>query len=289
MRVQTDTLTMQAATLEELIGRYAVLLFDAYGVLVHASGALPGAAELIDRLNRQGKPYYILTNDASRLPETAAAMLRGYGLAVPSERIITSGALLANHFAARGLAGSRCVVLGSEDSVRFVEQAGGRVVPPADDFDVLVICDETGFPFLETADLLLGALYRKFDRREAVHLLLPNPDLIYPKADRGFGFAAGSVALIFEAALRLRYPDREALGFERLGKPHAAIFEEALRRGGSRDMLMFGDQLETDIRGANGFGIPSVLVGTGVNGAGATGIPAPLRPTFRLASLRRSG
>jgi len=59
--------------IETLIDRYEVLLLDAYGVLVHSSGTLAGAAELITKLNRAAKPYYILTNDASRLPATAAA------------------------------------------------------------------------------------------------------------------------------------------------------------------------------------------------------------------------
>ena len=60
-------------TIETLIDRYEVLLLDAYGVLVHSSGTLTRAAELITKLNRAAKPYYILTNDASRLPATAAA------------------------------------------------------------------------------------------------------------------------------------------------------------------------------------------------------------------------
>lgn len=68
-------------TTEALIERYDVLLFDAYGVLVHGAGALPGAVALIQRLNRIGHPYYLLANDASRLPETAAKRYRGFGLA----------------------------------------------------------------------------------------------------------------------------------------------------------------------------------------------------------------
>ena len=32
------------ASLDDILSRYDVLLFDAYGVLVHADGALPGAA-----------------------------------------------------------------------------------------------------------------------------------------------------------------------------------------------------------------------------------------------------
>ena len=36
--------------IETLLAKYSVLLLDAYGVLVHSSGALPGAARLIDTL-----------------------------------------------------------------------------------------------------------------------------------------------------------------------------------------------------------------------------------------------
>lgn len=69
--------TIPEITLEAVINRYDVLLLDAYGVLVHSSGALPGAAEFIERLNQLGRSYYVLTNDASKLPMTAATRYRG--------------------------------------------------------------------------------------------------------------------------------------------------------------------------------------------------------------------
>jgi ribonucleotide monophosphatase NagD (HAD superfamily) len=159
-------------TLAALIDQYEVLLFDAYGVLVHANGALPGAAELIAQLHRLGKAYYILTNDASQLPTTAARRYRGYGLALDPERIISSGELLKPYFALHQLTGMRCAVLGPMDSARYVEQAGGQVVPPAETFDVLVIGDESGFPFLETVDTTLSTLCRTLDRQHPVHLVL---------------------------------------------------------------------------------------------------------------------
>jgi HAD superfamily hydrolase (TIGR01450 family) len=279
---------LQEITVDQLIERYAVLLLDAYGVLVHTSGALDGAAELIAELNRIEKPYYILTNDASRLPETSAARFQRYGLGIEPDRIISSGQLIEGYFRTHQLEGARCVVLGPADSVRFVEMAGGRVVSPDQDFDVLVICDEGGFRFLETIDTVLSALFQKFSRREEIHLVLPNPDLIYPKSDHGFGITSGSIGLVLEAALRMRYPDRTDLRFTRLGKPHASIFREALRRSGTQDVVMIGDQLETDIRGANDMGIDSVLVGTGVTQTHETRIPETLRPTYLLHSLRLS-
>ena len=272
-------------SIEKLMARYSVLLLDAYGVLVHTSGALPGAAQLIDTLNRTKKPYYILTNDASKLPATSAELFQGFGLAIAPDSIITSGSLLTDYFARHQLKNSPCAVLGPEDSVRYVELAGGKVVAARDPFEVLVIGDESGYPFLETIDTVLSGLFNKFDSGANVHLVLPNPDLIYPKADQGFGIASGSIALILEAALQRRYPGRPELKFERLGKPHAAIFNEALKRSATMEMVMIGDQLETDIRGARQFGLDSVLVNTGITNVNPDDVDNSAQPTYFLDRL----
>ena len=272
-------------TADELIDRYETLLLDAYGVLVHSTGPMPGAAAFVDRLNGSGKPYYLLTNDASRLPSTLARRLHGFGLAIPEDRLITSGGLLARYFAEQGLAGARCVVLGPEDSRRYVEEAGGCVVPAAEAYEVLVVADEAGFPFFDTVDAALTGLFRSLEAGRGVRLLLPNPDVIYPKGGTGFGFASGGVAAMFEAALRGRYPDRADLHFVRLGKPAVAIFAEARRRSAAKSLVMVGDQLETDIAGARAAGIDAVWITTGVTADGVGTLPERLRPTYRMASL----
>jgi ribonucleotide monophosphatase NagD (HAD superfamily) len=177
-------------------------------------------------------------------------------------------------------------VLGPEDSVRYVELAGGLVVSPDDAFDVLVIGDESGFPFLDTVDSVLTGLIRKLDHGENVHLVLPNPDLIYPKSDRDFGITGGSIALIIEAALHQRYPGQGNLHFDRLGKPYDVIFKEALRRSGTRNMVMVGDQLATDIRGARDFGLDSVLVASGVTNTQTITVDDDhLLPTYAMQSI----
>ena len=48
---------------------------------------------------------------------------------------------------------------------------------------------------------------------------------------------------------------------------------------------MVGDQVETDIRGANDFGIESVLIETGVTGPSIAALPPNLRPSYRMRSL----
>ena len=206
------------------------------------------------------------------------------GLSIDAGRIITSGSLLSRYFQENDLRGLRCVVLGPADSVRYVEAAGGEVVSYRDDFDVLVIGDQAGFPFLEAADTVLSSLFRRVDRGHPVRLVLPNPDIIYPEGD-GFGFASGTAAQMFESALALRYPDRPDLTFSRLGKPHPAMFEEARRRSGTDDMVMIGDQIQTDIKGANDFGIASVLIETGIATHDLAQLPDSKRPTYRMRSL----
>lgn len=250
-----------------LVERYDVVLLDSYGVLVDEHGALPGATAFLARLRAAGRRWMVLSNDASRRPERSVQRYAERGLDIPAPQLLTSGDLIAPHFAAHGLAGRRCVVLGPPDSEARVAEAGGVVVPRDDPtLQVLVVCDDDGYPFRETIETLVGTLYARFGAGQPVHLVLPNPDLVYPRAPGRFGLTAGSVAAVLQGALALRWPD-DPPRFCALGKPHAAIFEQALARlevqAGDR-VVMVGDQLATDVAGARGVGIDAVLVGTGV-------------------------
>jgi HAD superfamily hydrolase (TIGR01459 family) len=271
-------------TIGELMARYQVILLDAYGVLVDNAGALPGAADMLAAITAQGRRFLVVTNDASRLPETAARRFQRLGLDIAADQIVTSGSLIAPYFAAHGLQGARCMVLGTADSLAYVRQAGGDIVPVRADgqCDALIIGDESGFPFLESVNAALSALYRMFDRGESVAMILPNPDLVYPEQGGAYGFTSGAVALLLEAGLARRYPGR-GLSFTRLGKPHRPLFDEARRRAGTGSMVMIGDQLETDIAGASAAGVDSALVAGGVSQWDPES--ATVTPTYLLQAL----
>ena len=281
---ELDAMMIPLTSLEELIARFEVILFDSDGVLTRWPSAVPGAPEAIAHLNSLGKPFFVLTNDASALPETRSVRYSKLGLDIDPSRIITSGLLLKDYFSTMDLAGSKCVVLGTEDSASYVQQAGGEVVPFKEEFDVLVIGDQEGFPFLEATQKVLSNLFRQIDRGETPYMVLPNPDLTYPEGD-GYSFASGAVAGMFESALAQRYWNRTDLKFARLGKPHPAIFEEAISRCGTRNVVMVGDNPGTDIRGANQMGITSVLVYTGLAPTDLTVLPDSDRPNLRLTTL----
>ncbi|WP_372368804.1 HAD-IIA family hydrolase [Candidatus Uabimicrobium sp. HlEnr_7] len=275
-------------SVEKIIEKYSVLLLDAYGVIVDQTSALPGAKEFISRLNRLQKPYFIVTNDSSKQPQTLKDKYKNVELDIPSERIITSGSLIKRYFKDHNLSGSRCLFLGSDDARGYVEECGGNIVPLQSKdtiVDVAIICDGGNYSVIDTLDLLLSVLFHHFDCGKSLHLVLANPDFIYPKTQGYFGITSGSLALILENALKLRYP-KENITFARLGKPHRYIFEEAFARCGTKDAVMVGDQLVTDIKGAVDFGIDSVLIGTGVTNLNQEFDFLDYKPTYILHNLK---
>lgn len=268
-------------TIEFLLQRYPLLLLDAYGVLLDDKGTLPGAIELVEQLNRTDHAFRVVTNSASRLPEVFADELHRLGLPIPPERIITSGGILTRYFAAHGLSGSRTIVLGPDNSMELVRRAGGRVVHWSEEAEVIVIADQAGFPLLEGLNGVVTQLLRRLDRGDSVELLLCNPDLIYPTAGNSYGVTAGGLAHLIEGILQERYPE-SGHRFTRLGKPHAPLFTTAIGEWAKEHAIMIGDQLATDIAGAQRIGIDSALVMSGLARVGHHSQP---QPTYILPSL----
>ncbi len=277
---------MQKITnLSGLVDSYDGFLFDAYGVLYDGKGLIEPCVDAWRMLRDKGKKTWILTNGSSRTLFDSAAMYRRLGLSIEPSDIINSASLLQAYFVEKNLIGSAVAVLGTRASSQYVEESGGTPVDPlqTDDYSVVVVANQTDFPLLDSLEEVLSTVITRIETNQPIHLILTNPDLIYPHATRRFGITAGSLALLLEAALVARLgPD--APKFEKLGKPYPRIFEEAIKRAGTRRLLMVGDQLETDIRGAQSVGMDSVLVGTGMI---RTDVWQPLKtdpkPTFLLS------
>jgi len=269
-------------TVAELLATHDALLLDAYGVLVDGAGALPDAPAFIAGLNERGTPYAIVTNDASRSPATYVRRFTGMGLAISADRIVTSGSLLPGYFRDRGLAGARTIVLGTDDSYRYVIQGGGEPVPlvPGVEIDAVAICDDAGTPFLDGIELALSAIVRAIEAGRRPALVLPNPDLVYPKGAGELGFTAGAMAHLIEVALARRFRD-PTLVFDRLGKPAPHLFAEGKRVLGAANPVMIGDQLETDVAGALTAGISVALLA----GISRWNDSALITPTYLIERL----
>ncbi|HEY5945819.1 MAG TPA: HAD-IA family hydrolase, partial [Kofleriaceae bacterium] len=159
--------------------------------------------------------------------------------------------------------GARVCVLGTEDSMQFVRDGGGNIVKLEQglDLDVLAVCDDSGFDFLHGIEWALSAVVRAIDEGRRPRLVLPNPDLVYPRSPGELGITAGAIALVIEAALARRFP-HERWQFDRLGKPEPHLFLQAAQRLGIEPakLVMIGDQIETDVAGAHAAGCDAALL-----------------------------
>lgn len=273
---------------KELLTRYDALLLDAYGVLVDATGVLPHAVSFIAALKHAGKKFFIVTNDASRTESTIATRFASLGLSISAEQIISSAGLLVQHFEQAGLKGQKTLVVGSSDAMTYVKRAGGDVLRPsgelAADARAIVICDATGADTVAHIECVINTVVARRERGEPVDLILCNPDLIYPKGPGTYGLTSGALMLLVEASLKTRLHKNLMPSIKRLGKPYKDIFDEAIRRAESRNLGLVGDQLGTDVLGANDAGIDSILVGTGLTQV-RDGITLNPMPRYYLPNL----
>jgi HAD superfamily hydrolase (TIGR01450 family) len=274
-----------------LIERYDALFFDSFGVLIDGVDALPGAVDLVHRMNTEEVNYFVVTNDASVSPSTRIDKFRSQGFDIPVGRIVNSGSLITGFFEQHNLKQSPTLVLGTEDARDYTRSAGGVLVEIDDDLepDVVVVGHSGPHDWDTTLESLLTLFSRRFVEGNPVRLVLPNPDFIYPNGPGVYGFGAAAFVDLLEQALVRLYGPQEALVASKLGKPYSPIFEETVRRAGTSDAVMIGDQLETDISGANKAGIDSAVVTTGISRRTKPEefeeVAAELTPRYILASL----
>ncbi|WP_292331977.1 HAD-IA family hydrolase [Mesorhizobium sp.] len=249
---------------------YDAILFDATGVLISQNEALPGAVDILARLNTSDQPYYIVTNISSGSAETILARLRGAGLPIPAvDRIVSAGGV-ARHRVLEELAAGRLVsYLGSAHAAHdiFGKHTNLDCADTVETFDTLVVLDDEGFDFKRAADNILSTFQRRLiETGEMPRIIAANADIIYPGENGTLVFGPGIIGPMLQAGLAPF--GAPPISVEIMGKPGRAIFEECIARAGTDRLLMVGDQVDTDIKGAKAAGLDALLITTGLNSCG---------------------
>jgi ribonucleotide monophosphatase NagD (HAD superfamily) len=277
----------EAATARWLMARYDTILLDVMGVLLGPDGPLPHSVAFLEAMNAAGRPYFLLTNIASESEAGVHARLARQGLPVRGpQAVVSAGATAGRILQAQWPAGTRVACLGPAAAARAAVPETCRLVEHRSraPFDVLLLLDDEGFDFRPDIEHVLGGFTRAHRAGRALPtILLANPDPVYPARTAPYALGPGLIAEMLARALVALYG--KAPQTIQIGKPAYPLFAEAFERGCSGRTILIGDQIDTDIAGAEDSGIDSALIATGVNSAADLAKAGARRPTYLLQNL----
>ena len=219
------------------------ILFDIGGVLYVGEQMVPGAVEAIASLQGRYAMRFV-TNSTRRPPETIRNKLTKMGFRVEPHQLFTA------------LAAAR----------QIVEEAGGKAVTilteEAEKYFGPLHCIDTASPFVVVGDAGENFNYPRMNR--AFRTLMNGARFIAAAKNRYFKDSDGELSMDaggFVTALEYAAGVKATV----VGKPSPEFFRQALHsmKLEPEEVVMVGDDIESDIAGAQGAGIRAVLVKTG--------------------------
>ncbi|XP_015672769.1 SH3 domain-binding protein 1 [Protobothrops mucrosquamatus] len=268
---------LSGACLREVLGEAQGLLFDCDGVLWTGDRAVPGAPELLERLNLNGKTTLFVSNNSRRSVAELERRFSRLGFrGVRGEQVFSSALCSALYLRQRLLGGEagagdsspgRVFVLGGEGLRGELRDAGLRLTGEEGEEEeeegegdgealpvrAVVVGYDDQFTFAKLSE---ACAYLRDPR---CLLVATDPDPWHPLSSGQRTPGTGSLTAAVETA-----SGRKATV---IGKPNTYMFECIVERFGvdpSR-MLMVGDRLETDILFGKNCGLDTVLTLTGVS------------------------
>jgi len=227
--------------------RWRGLLVDIDGVLTVSWKPLPGAGDTLRQLQEGGISMVFVTNTTSVTRDAMAAKLQRVGLPIDIDQILTTASTTATVIL-RDYPGARCWMVGDTDVAADLD--GIDLVGVGETPDVVVLGGagpEFDYP-------TLNRIFRL--AMDGTPVVAMHRNLYWMTKD-GLQLDTGAFVGVIERAADIEVTVT--------GKPSPACFERALEMLELEvdDVAMVGDDLETDVLGAQRLGIEGVLVRTG--------------------------
>ena len=225
-------------------------LLDMDGTFYLGNNLIPGAAELLQLLEKTGRDYIFLTNNSSKNSGDYSRKLAEMGIDVSPRKIVTSGEVTANYIK-NNWQKPVVYLVGTEKLKQdFIEQGLTVTENKEDNPDVLVLGFDTTLNYKKLWDahdlILSGIAY-----------LATNPDLVCPLENGATMPDCGAMIKLLETSTGKRP--------QVIGKPNTLMIDYIYRKTNAdkEEMALTGDRLYTDIKTANNAGINSILVLSG--------------------------
>lgn len=217
------------------------------GVIYRENHLLPQAQEFVGYLLETGAPFVFVTNNSAPTPEDLVIKLKHLGIAGLSSRHFYTSAMNTADFLEQTHPGCTAFVLGEAGLSAALLEA--KI--PNDSLHPSYVIVGEGNPSNER----IAKAHELIEN--GARLVATNPDNWCPVKGNQTRPGAGALAAYLEASTgqRAYY----------LGKPNAYMFSRArqMLHGNPQQVMMVGDTMETDIRGAIEVGLQACLVLTG--------------------------
>ncbi|AQP54472.1 HAD family hydrolase [Vagococcus penaei] len=226
---------------------YKGYLIDLDGTIYLGEKPISAGKRFVEKLQQKELPFLFVTNNTTRTPvQIKEKLAKVCDIHVSADTIYTASLATVDYMHEQGL-GNKVYIIGETGLHEAINHAGFIIEEKVPDYVVVGLDTEINYEKFVTATLAI---------QNGAHFIGTNPDKNIP-THRGLLPGAGSFISLLETATQ-----QQAI---LIGKPQSIIMESALRVMGlnKEDVIMVGDNYETDIKAGINNGIDSLLVLTG--------------------------
>ncbi|MFY3790544.1 TIGR01457 family HAD-type hydrolase [Ureibacillus sp. MALMAid1270] len=242
--------------------------FDLDGTVYRGKEGIDSAVRFIHRLQEKGLEYYFITNNSSKTPSQLQQALTNIGIETDTSRIYSS-AITTAKYVSQNYQAAKVHMIGS-DGLRAAFKEEGIEVSDELEVDVVVMGIDQTVDYMKLAKATAAV-------QNGAKLIGTNKDVKFPSE---YGFLPGNGSFVNLVA--------NVAGVEPLfiGKPSPVMLEVIQEEYGySKDeMVMIGDNYDTDILCGVHFGCDTIHVNTGVTNT-ETVLKQEVQPTYCVEDL----
>jgi|TARA_A100001234_G_scaffold51475_1_gene43383 HAD superfamily hydrolase (TIGR01459 family) len=238
--------------LSDIKDLYDVFLIDLWGVIHNGIAVFENVIPVLENLKQKNKMVFFITN-APRRSSVISQQLEEFGIAKGLYKKIVSSGELTWHNIKEKYQNKNCLMIGPPRDNHLIEGLNVKIVDKDSDVDIILNTGPWGDDdCLENYTELLDCLAKK-----GSNMICSNPDKTVVRGEN-FMICAGLLA---------EYYEKIGGKVEYYGKPFKQIYEYCFNffEKKNNKVLVIGDSLENDIKGANNLKFDSLLITDGIH------------------------
>ncbi|MDT2815096.1 TIGR01457 family HAD-type hydrolase [Vagococcus carniphilus] len=247
---------------------YKGYLIDLDGTIYLGDTPIEAGKRFVESLQEKQIPFLFVTNNTTKTPKAVQEKLANhFDIHVSKETVYTATLATIDYMKDKAL-GDKVYVVGESGLKDGIKDAGFKLDEEKPDYVVVGLDSEITYEKLIVATLAI---------QNGAHFIGTNPDKNIP-THRGLLPGAGSLIALLETSTQSKAVI--------IGKPEGIIMDKALEKLNltKKDVVMVGDNYETDIKAGINNGIDTLLVLTGFTKKEDVS-ELPVAPTYVVNSL----